>query len=187
MEQTVIGERMDFKTSVPPPLLIIGLGNPILGDDGVGWRVAEQVKLQLESTPDSEEFDLEIDLLCLGGLSLMERLVGYHQVILIDSILTSQNPLGSISIFPLEKLPNFSAGHLCSAHDTSLQNALELGHSMGAVLPDCIMVVAIEAKLVYDFSEQLSVPVAAAVPLAAQAVMDLAHQLISQKKVENIR
>ena len=28
-------------TSTPPPTLVLGLGNPILGDDGVGWRVVE--------------------------------------------------------------------------------------------------------------------------------------------------
>ena len=30
-------------------MLVVGLGNPILGDDGVGWRVAEEVKRQLPS------------------------------------------------------------------------------------------------------------------------------------------
>ncbi|MFH2039158.1 MAG: hypothetical protein ABIJ65_06955, partial [Chloroflexota bacterium] len=55
--------------------LIIGLGNPILGDDGVGWVIAQNLKDQLDGNPS-----LEFEFLSLGGLSLMERLTGYHKV-----------------------------------------------------------------------------------------------------------
>ncbi len=33
-------------TTLPQHTLIVGLGNPILGDDGVGWRIAEEVSKQ---------------------------------------------------------------------------------------------------------------------------------------------
>jgi len=51
--------------------LIIGLGNPMLGDDGVGWRVAEKVCREL---PADES--VIVDCLSLGGISLMEHLIG---------------------------------------------------------------------------------------------------------------
>ena len=51
--------------------LMIGLGNPILGDDGVGWRVAEEV-----TRKTNRPADIEVDCVALGGLSLMERLTG---------------------------------------------------------------------------------------------------------------
>ena len=28
--------------------IVIGLGNPILGDDGIGWRVVEQVQKEIK-------------------------------------------------------------------------------------------------------------------------------------------
>lgn len=148
-------------------MLVVGLGNPILGDDGVGWRVAEEVKKQLP--PDSP---VDVDCLSLGGLSLMERLVGYERAILIDAFALDE-PIGSILVLKLSDLPNYSAFHTTSTHDTSLQNAIELGKSMGAQLPDDVTVVGIATKHVYDFSEALSPPVAEAVPQAVKFVLDL--------------
>jgi Ni,Fe-hydrogenase maturation factor len=43
---------------------------------------------------------------------------------------------------------------------------------MGLVLPESVRVVAIEARNVYDFSDELSPLIAAAVPVAVQAVLD---------------
>jgi hydrogenase maturation protease len=144
--------------------IIIGLGNPLLGDDGVGWRVTELVR---------KLCDVEVDRLSVGGLSLMERLVGYDRAILIDAITTGKQPPGSVSLYKLEDLPDLSAGHTGSAHDTSLQNALKLGQSMSVQLPTEVVVVGIEAQSVYEFSEVLSPPVAAAIPQAVQMVMEL--------------
>jgi len=158
------------------PLLVIGLGNPILGDDGVGWIVAEQVQSQLiewQKTGRPLPQPVEIDLLSLGGLSLMERLVGYRRAIIIDALTTRSQPPGAVFCLELDQLPDYSTGHLSAAHDTSLQTALAVGRSLGVDLPEQIMVVGVEAELNYEFSEQLSPPVAAAVPQAVQVVLDL--------------
>ena len=157
--------------------LVIGLGNPILGDDGVGWVVAEQVKKAVENplATRGDGLDAEVDFVSLGGLSLMERLTDVERVILIDSIFTGKKPIGTVSQFSLDSLPDLNAGHSASAHDTSLKNALKVGREMDIHLPEDrnVIVVAIEAKSVYDFSEELSPPVAEAVPQAVQAVLML--------------
>ena len=62
--------------------LILGLGNPILGDDGVGWKVADAVQTRLGTL----KVPVEVDFASLGGLSLMERMLGYERVILIDTV-----------------------------------------------------------------------------------------------------
>jgi Ni,Fe-hydrogenase maturation factor len=58
--------------------LVIGLGNPILGDDGVGWKVAEEVRKQMSPSPIGRgvrgEGEVDVDFLSLGGISLMEHL-----------------------------------------------------------------------------------------------------------------
>jgi len=167
-------------------ILVVGLGNPILGDDGVGWNVAETVKERLIAetclqpavrpigTKSSHYLSyVEVDCLSLGGLSLMERLLGYERAIIVDSMETGQGPVGSVRTFPLASLPDPMAGHSASAHDTSLITALKTAESIGADIPKRVDVVAIEAQNVYDFSEELSPPVAAAVPEAVQAVFDL--------------
>lgn len=160
--------------------LVIGLGNPILGDDGVGWRVAERVEQLLAGAQPGEGWispgTIEFKYLAVGGLSLMEEMIGAGRVILIDALDTGQQPPGTVLSLRLEDLPNRAAGHLSSAHDTTLQNALQVGESMGADLPSEILVVAIEVKMNYDFSEQLTPPVAAAVPQAAHIVLQLLQE-----------
>lgn len=170
--------------------LVIGLGNPILGDDGVGWKVAEEVKRRLSLTlqpssaervapeakpsqeQDRSEWEVDVDFLSLGGISLMEHLIGYQRAILIDALGSDQEP-GSVVVAKLSEMPDYSALHTSSAHDTSLQNALKLGRAMRADLPDDVVVVGITTSRVYDFSEELSLPAAQAVPEAAKAVLDL--------------
>ena len=147
---------------------MVGLGNPILGDDGVGWQIARQVQQQ-SGFPST----VEIDCLSVGGISLMERLIGFERAILIDAFVTRQNPVGTLLCFSLEELPIRALGHISSAHDTTLQNALQVGKEMGAQLPDEITVVTVEAQNVYDFSEELTPAVAAAVPKAVQVIMEL--------------
>jgi hydrogenase maturation protease len=152
--------------------LIVGLGNPILGDDGVGWRIAERLSAEL-SDPAYKSPNVDVECLAVGGLSLMEHLIGYDRVILVDALTTGQNPQGSVFTFPLEDLPNRAIGHLSSAHDTTIQNAIQVGRSMGAHLPQEITIVAVEAVNVYEFSEELTPPVAAAVDVAVQKVLEL--------------
>ncbi|HEX7541848.1 MAG TPA: hydrogenase maturation protease [Anaerolineales bacterium] len=154
--------------------LVIGLGNPILGDDGVGWRVVEEIARKTANKPD-----VEVDCVSLGGLSLMERITGCERVILVDSIFTGEKPIGTVSLFLLTELPDLSSGHTTAVHDTSLRNALKVGRSMDILLPrdEEVFIVAIEAENVYDFSETLSPPVEAAVPQAVRAVLQLIQSI----------
>jgi hydrogenase maturation protease len=153
--------------------IVIGLGNPILGDDGVGWVVAEEVMNHLP--PD---LDVDMDRLSLGGLSLMERLIGYDRAILIDALVSESEP-GSVIVSRLEELPDTSSFHLTSIHDMSLQNAIKLGRQMGAKLPQDLTVIGISAKHIYDFREELSLPMQEAVPKAAQVVREMLMQNIT--------
>lgn len=157
--------------------LVVGLGNPILGDDGVGWKVAEEVRKQLISVnaPDLQGKGrdyVDVELLSLGGISLMEHLIGYERAILIDAM-TSDRETGTIIVSKLSDLPDFSTLHSTSVHDTSLQNALRLGKGMGASLPADVVVVGITTSHVYEFSEELTPSVAAAIPRAMKIVIDL--------------
>ena len=157
--------------------IVVGLGNPLLGDDGVGWHVAEAVEKKINRP------DVEVDSLALGGIGLMERLVDYDRAIIIDVINTGQFPRGSVNSFPLEALANPFYGHLGSAHETNLQTALEMGRLLGASLPGEVTVVAIESPYVYDFSDTLTGPVASAVPIAVDLVLNLLESSLVEEEV----
>jgi len=147
--------------------LVVGLGNPILGDDGVGWKVAEEVKRKLPIDSPTE-----VMCLSLGGISLMEHLIGYDRAIIVDAFETDAMP-GSITVLKLSQLPNYSAYHITSIHDTSLQKAMELGREMGAYLPDDVMIVGVTTEPIREFSEKLSQPVGRVVPCVVNIVIDL--------------
>lgn len=157
--------------------IVVGLGNPILGDDGVGWKVADEVMRHLP-----EDAPVDVTCLSVGGIGLMEHLIGYDHAIIIDAFATD-TPVGSISALRLDQLPNYSAFHTTSSHDTSLQNAMELGRSMGAHLPDDVMIVGIATRKVFDFSEDLSPPVARVVHSVGTIVLDMLKENILQVEV----
>lgn len=156
--------------------IVVGLGNPILGDDGVGWKVAEAVKKQLTPLLDSARIEeggfVDVEFLSLGGITLMEHLIGYEHAIVIDAI-ASDEEIGSVFVSKLSEMPDYSALHITSAHDTSLQNALKLGKAMGADLPEDVTVVGVVTGRIFEFGEELSPPVAQAVRQAAQIVIEL--------------
>ncbi|MGZ6315766.1 MAG: hydrogenase maturation protease [Anaerolineales bacterium] len=149
--------------------LVLGLGNPILGDDGVGWKVAEQIQSRVGTfgTP------VDVEFASLGGLSLMERMLGYSRVILVDCLETGSAPVGTVRVLLLDQLEDPMAGHSASAHDASLMTALQAAQAMGAEIPRRVDVVTIEARLSFDFTEELSPEIAAAVPVATQEVIRL--------------
>ncbi len=162
----------------PSSLIIVGLGNPLLGDDGFGWRVVEQVEQRLTevSSQGIPYGKVVCERLSLGGLSLMERLVGFRKAILVDALSSGQHPPGTLLTFRLEDLPPSARSYTRSAHDVSLREAFAMGRLLGADLPTEVTIVAAEAEAVFEFREDLSPAVAAAVPQATQRVLDLITQ-----------
>lgn len=148
--------------------LVIGLGNPILTDDGAGIYAARAVAAVLP--PDS---GVEIIEVSVGGLALMEAMIGYERVILIDALYTSRDETGGVYVFNADLLD--ATLNTASAHDADLPTALRLGRSLGASLPDDerIQIVGIGAHDILTFGETPSSPVMAAVPQAAAVVLKL--------------
>jgi hydrogenase maturation protease len=155
--------------------IVIGLGNPLLGDDGVGWRVADEVESRLHAARESGRPvpDVDIERLGVGGLRLMECLTGYDAAILVDAAEFRDRPVGEVRSCCFDDLADYAAGHLDSAHDASLRTALALGRRLGATLPESIQAVTVQAVRTDEFSEELSPAVSAAIPAAASAVVEL--------------
>jgi hydrogenase maturation protease len=147
--------------------IIIGLGNPILGDDAAGWRVIEV----LQSYPLPQ--GVVSNCMAVGGLGLMENLIGYDHAILVDTIWTNQDKPGTVKHFPIEYLSNHDLGYSNSSHDTTISTALNVGRHLGAKLPEAIEIISIEARPVNEFSEQLSPAIKRAIPKAVELIKEL--------------
>lgn len=155
-----------------PITLVVGLGNPILGDDGVGWEVVDALERRLtgDSAARRAVGAVELDRLAVGGLRLMERLADRDRAILVDALLGS-DPVGTVTVAPLTDAICRGASHLDSAHDAPLVEALAAGRTLGARLPEEILVVGISVERVDEFRDGLSGPVAAAVEPAVRAIV----------------
>jgi hydrogenase maturation protease len=154
------------------PTLVVGLGNPILADDGVGWRIIEALDARLAVDPSARRAagPVELDRAAVGGLALMERMIGFDRVVLADAILDG-SPAGSITARPIDQVSSQIAGHLDSAHDVPLAEALGAGRALGATLPVSIDVVGVAVDRVDTFGDRLSPPVAEAVDDAVEAIL----------------
>ena len=150
--------------------LIIGLGNPLIADDSVGLRVAGELKSRLADRPE-----VEVSEDYWGGLRLMERMVGFDRVIVVDAICTDSPP-GTIHRLTPDGIPTKKSN---SAHDISLPMALEVGRKADAHLPanENIRLVGIEADDILTFSDQCTPAVAAAIPRAVEVVLEELEEL----------
>jgi len=147
--------------------LVLGLGNPILSDDAVGVRVAEAVRAALGPDPG-----VDVEEASVGGLSLMERMIGYDRVILIDALTAGLGAPGSVHRLDLADLHALSpTEHSGSPHDATLTTALAVGHRMRLPLPREISIFAVEVENVIDFGEEPTPAVARAIPQAVAAVL----------------
>jgi hydrogenase maturation protease len=143
--------------------LVIGLGNPILSDDGVGPAIARE----LENKIDPQVAN--VAEASLGGLNLLDLLVGYDRVIIIDAIKTENGKPGQIYRLDPEALT--TTRYTASPHDVNLVTALELGKKLGLAMPQKIDIFAIEVSDTVNFREECTPAVAAAIPACVAMVL----------------
>jgi hydrogenase maturation protease len=143
--------------------LVLGLGNPILSDDGVGIQVAHEVANQLNNP------QVTVAETSAAGLSLLDSIVGYDKVIIIDAIQTKEGNTGQIYRMGTE---DFSlTKHFSSPHQVNLVTALELGKMLNLAMPQEITIFAVEAKDITNFSEKCTPKVEQAIPEVVKMVL----------------
>jgi len=129
-----------------------------MGDDAIGCNCAREVKFALEARGIA---DVEVDQFFRGGIALMERLIGYDRVLIIDSITGFAKDPGTIIKLTLDDLPSSTTN---SPHDSTLNDAIKLGSQLGEKLPEEIDILAIEIHPRFEFTEQLNPQVEACIP-----------------------
>lgn len=149
--------------------VVIGLGNPILGDDAVGLHVAQALAAELAGVAG-----IVVKELHAGGMRVMDAVAGFERAVIVDAMRTGSLPPGSVRRLDVGHLGR--ARNLASTHDTNLPTALELGRMLGLPMPHDVTVFGIEALEVETFGETLSEDVRRSVP---EAVRMIARELRS--------
>jgi hydrogenase maturation protease len=147
--------------------LIIGLGNAVRSDDSAGLAVARALRERLDGRAGVDVVEM-----WHGGLGLAEAMSGYDRAVVVDAMATGAAP-GTVRRLAPGELED--TRNVTSTHDTSLPLALELWRRAGLPVPRSISVWGIEAADLETLGEDLTGPVAAAVPRAVSAILDELH------------
>lgn len=158
------------------PILVVGVGNVLKGDDGFGIRALAAFRRQ--SLPD--------DIRCLetgiGGMHLVQELMrGYDALILFDAVDRGEAPGRVMVLEPiLPDLDDLSAlerrDYFSETHYALPVRALTLAREVG-VLPAVVRIVACQAADADSFGLAVHPAVEAAIPEAVQAAYALASDL----------
>ncbi len=146
--------------------LILGLGNAILCDDGVGIKVARLIAEQ-GAPPGVVVKEAE-----LAGFALIDLLEGFDRAVVVDAVRLRDAEPGEVVTFASDAIePSL---HLVAAHQIDLPTALEMGRRLGRPVPDRVDIVGVQIADDTTFSESCTPAVEAAVPAAAAEALRLA-------------
>ncbi len=156
---------MSTETERNRKTLILGIGNPILRDDRVGHLLVQILRSRFSSP------DIEFQETSLAGLNLAELLAGFDSAIVIDAIRNDGIP-GEVYCLKPQGFGSQKANQN-DQHRTGLLQALELGKSLGWLMPEDVTIVAIEAGDATSFGEDLTRAVEKAIPVALDKILSL--------------
>ena len=142
--------------------LILGIGNLILTDDGVGIKIAQRLK--------EERPELEVVETGEAGLTLLDLITGYDRLIIIDSIKTEQGKPGQVYKLELEDLK--PAMDFSSSHGIDIATAFKLGQRLGYKMPKSVSIYAVEMKDNTTFGERCTEEVEEKIPFIARQIID---------------
>lgn len=127
---------MNQKNEYSHRVLVMGIGNYLMGDEGVGVHAAE--RLALQELPDN------VDVVDggTGGFHLLEYFEKYPNVILIDATLDGQSP-GTLRLIRPKFASDFPKA--MSTHDIGLKDMVSSLQLMGKVPDIHLFVVSIES------------------------------------------
>ncbi len=157
--------------------LIGGIGNVLLGDDGVGPYV---VRI-LESMYD---FEASVEIIDLGtpALDLTHQIVGLKALIIVDSV-ASDDPAGTLALYSKEDILRDTPADRLDPHSPALAECLMTAEMLGA-MPQNVLLVGIAGKC-FEPGHPLSAAVRQSVGPAIDAILHELQRLgfKSQKKV----
>ncbi|MEW6661759.1 MAG: hydrogenase maturation protease [Bacillota bacterium] len=159
-------------------ILVLGLGNTILTDDGVGIYAARELRKMIDYP------NVSIMEASLAGLQLLDLVAGYDTMILIDSIKLPGGKIGEIYRIEAEALR--STVRLASIHDINFATAMEFGRLMGLQIPSEIEIFAVCVADTETFGEKCTPAVEMAVPKAARILLERLREHLEGKKTAKL-
>jgi hydrogenase maturation protease len=119
---------------------IIGLGNPLRRDDGVGLLLLQHVQKQKKNLPKNIEY---IDG-GISGMNLLHLLAQFDTVLLIDAVDFKGKP-GDVRVFSLKDIRSLKKPVNISTHDSNFLNILRLSKELKE-LPETLVIFGVQPR-----------------------------------------
>ena len=151
-----------------PRILIAGVGNVLLEDDGFGPHAIARLQTEYELGP-------EVELLDLGtpGLDFVDYLVGRDVLIIVDALSTGGES-GEILTFDRQQLQEHMPNMRLSAHQPCLQETLFTAETAGVLPPEVLLVGVVGAN--FNVTTELSEVVEDSMPIALELIAEILRQ-----------
>jgi len=127
--------------------MILGLGNPILGGDGVGYSIADLIRQKL-----GKQTGLTVLSASVSPIRLVDEISGHQRLIIIDSITTGRVEPGELMEIDLPE----EGSHPISAHHFSVAEIRDIGNALGLPMPEYIKIYGIEIIKPEEYGDSLS-------------------------------
>ncbi len=143
-------------------VLILGMGNPILSDDGVGLVIAERLR---EMIPGVDVVSSN-----MIGVSLIDDIIGYDRIFVIDAMITATGKLGRLQ----KIVPEGKDGtrHLFSSHGVNFFELMALGRLLGYAMPEVGGVYGIGINKEVAFGEGLTIELSEKIPTLTNLIFE---------------
>jgi len=152
-------------------VLILGMGNPILSDDGVGLFIARKLEKSLPG--------VDVSTTAMAGLDILELIMGYDKIFLVDASIAKRSDPGEVTRFDPEEN---GVVHLFSSHGLNFFELLRLGKALGYEMPEVGGIYGIEIGDEACFGHQLTPPLRArAESLTRKIAADIQSRLAGWK------
>jgi len=145
---------------------VIGVGNYLFGDEGVGVHVVKKL-MELKLPEDVEVIDGGT-----GGVALLEFFEKADRVIVVDAALGGGEP-GDVYVINPSQLEREEVRVLASLHEMNLYTLMEVAEELN-ILPE-VIVVGVEPKEYNKMSTSLSREVEAALPKVIEKILELIY------------
>lgn len=145
-------------------VLVLGVGNDMMGDEGIGVRVVRQMRKDFV-------FPAAVDIVDggVGGLALLPSIRAADEVVIVDAIDASSKP-GSVFMFNSEEI-EFETSSKLSLHDMGMMEVLRTA----ALMDDGVdaTIIGIQPKRMDEFGSGLSRQVSRKIPQVIEIILDL--------------
>jgi hydrogenase maturation protease len=114
-------------------IVVLGLGNPLMSDEGVGVYIVERLQMQAAKFPTVEFVDAGT-----GGMNVLHLIANRKKAVIVDCAFMGQAP-GTIRRFTPNDVTSVKQVSHFSLHDVDILKVLELSKQLDECPPEVII------------------------------------------------